>query len=90
MALLTPQSRLLLTKALELMNAALEILDEIDAPGEIGATLDLAIAKIRKALGRDEGGEIGMEELFLQVHDEMMRTQARSGVGSNPWEIPPV
>lgn len=57
MPFLTPQSRLVLAKALDQMTAALEFLDEVGAPGEIGATLELAIARLRQTLGRENNEE---------------------------------
>ena len=89
MASLTPRSGML-AKALEQMHAALEILDEIGAPGEISATLDLAIAKLRKAIERVDDGGSGMEALFSQLKDELTRIQSGLGEQPNPWEIPPV
>jgi hypothetical protein len=50
---LSPPSEAMLIKALERMAEALEILDQLGAPGEIGSTLDLAIARLRKLFGRD-------------------------------------
>jgi hypothetical protein len=43
-----------LSEALELMTKALAILDEADAPGKIGATLDLAISCLSAVVGQDE------------------------------------
>ena len=82
------QSQPQLTKALEQMTAALAILDEVEAPGEIGATLGLAVARLRQILGHD--GNSGMDALFSQLPDEL--SHIRSGVGKqpDPSEIPPV
>lgn len=90
MPFLTYQSRLLLAKALDQMAAALEILDEIGAPGEIGATLDLAIARLRQALGQEDGGNSGMQALFSQLEGELSRIHGGPGALPNPWEIPSV
>lgn len=40
-----------LSKAFTLMAGALQILDEVGAPGEIGSHLDLALARLRSILG---------------------------------------
>ena len=45
---LTPREKLDL--ALSRMESALELLDEADAPGEIGAYLDMAIVRLKEAL----------------------------------------
>jgi hypothetical protein len=39
--------------ALAHLEEALSILDDIDAPGEIGAQLDLVICRLRKVLEKD-------------------------------------
>jgi hypothetical protein len=88
MSIPTSQPKPRLAKALEQMTTALEILDEIGAPGEIGATLDLAIARLRQMLGRD--GDSGMMALFSQLEDELSRIQGGFDTPPNPWEIPPV
>ena len=50
-----------LEEALGLMCAALDYLDEVGAPGDIGAYLDMAIQRVRKELGwpptTEEAGE---------------------------------
>ncbi len=40
-----------LTRALDLMRSALELLDEANAPAELGAHLDLAICRLEAILG---------------------------------------
>ncbi len=51
MALLADsRSRLRLTEARQHMVEALRILDQFDAPGEIGATLDLAIERLARRM----------------------------------------
>jgi hypothetical protein len=40
-----------LAAALLQMEGALDLLDQADAPGEIGSHLDLAICRLREALG---------------------------------------
>lgn len=46
--LVTPESELRLSKALGNMVEALGILDDLDAPGEIGRLLDHAIVRLEK------------------------------------------
>lgn len=50
----TPERVSQLAEALDLMAAALELLDDIGAPGEIGANLDLAMTRLETVLGRDQ------------------------------------
>ena len=38
-------------EALDLMSAALKILDECNSPGDIGAHLDFAVARLREHMG---------------------------------------
>lgn len=38
-------------KALSYMEVALELLDEADAPADIGAHLDLALSRLREVVG---------------------------------------
>jgi hypothetical protein len=40
-----------LTDALQLLEGALQIMDDSDAPGHIGAHLDLALCQLREHLG---------------------------------------
>lgn len=84
----TAQPRL--AKALEQMEAALEILDEMEAPGDIGATLDLAIVRLRQALEQEGEEAGGFREFYAQLEIELSRIFARPGASPNPWEIPPV
>ena len=51
-----PHHRSLLN-ALSMMESALEILDDADAPGHIGAHLDLAAARLREYLASTESIE---------------------------------
>lgn len=50
----TPERVSQLAEALDLMAEALELLDDIGAPGEIGANLDLAMTRLETVLGRDQ------------------------------------
>ncbi len=44
----TPESKLKLSEALRQMSDALDILDDLGAPGEIGTSLDLAVARLEQ------------------------------------------
>lgn len=84
----TPQARLALSKASGLMSEALELLDETHAPGRIGATLDMAIARLEEFLGRDEQAP-GIQELMAQLEREFADTPTLGASRPNPWQIPP-
>jgi hypothetical protein len=62
----TPQSPPL-SKALLLMSEALAILDEDEVPGEIGAHLDLAIARLESELGIEPGPQSSLEALAAAI-----------------------
>jgi hypothetical protein len=47
-----PQLGVSLSDALEQMESALQILDDLDAPADIGAHLDLALHRLRQEIGR--------------------------------------
>lgn len=86
----TTQSKLVLANALDQMEAALEILDEVEAPGGVGATLDLAIARLRQMLEQEDEGAGGSQAFFAQLEVELSRIFGPRGAAPNPWEIPPV
>ena len=90
MLVLTTQSSQMLAKALDQMEMALEILDEEGAPGDIAATLDLAIARLRQGIGRDSAGASGMEALFAQLESELFRIEQARNTPPIKWKIPPV
>jgi hypothetical protein len=48
-------SRELMSRAAELLEDALDLLDEAKAPGHIGAHVDLALCQIRDRLEQTEG-----------------------------------
>jgi hypothetical protein len=77
-----------LARALDQMEAALEILDEMEAPGDIGATLDLAIARLRQMLRRAEENASGFQTVFDQLETELSRGLGLTGTAPNPWKIP--
>lgn len=76
-----------LSEALDLMTRALAILDAVDAPGKIGATLDLAIATLSELLGQDAHGASSVQSLIEQLEEELSRTDGQKDAGHSPWEI---
>ncbi len=90
MPFLTSKSAPELARALDQMEAALEILDELEAPGDIGATLDLAIARLRQMLRRADENASGFQPVFDQLETELSRGLGETGTESNPWKIPPI
>lgn len=47
-----------LVQALGSVRSALQLLDEADAPPEIGAHLDLAICRLEAVVGSTSGGQV--------------------------------
>ena len=90
MPFLTSKSGPELARALDQMEAALEILDEMEAPCDIGATLDLAIARLRQMLQRADQNASGFQPVFDQLEVELSRRLGETGTKPNPWEIPPL
>lgn len=84
----TPESRLELSRAMSLMSQALEILDELHAPGEIGSMLDLAVARLQKVLDLDDQAPAAMEALMIELEREFIGATAASECNPNPWKIP--
>lgn len=60
-----------LSEALDLMTKALAILDEADAPGKIGATLDLAISSLSAVMGQDERVSSNLQSLAEELDREL-------------------
>jgi hypothetical protein len=50
-----------LAEAMTLMQQALQLLDETDAPADIGAHLDLAIVRLGEAMGKASNGWTELE-----------------------------
>lgn len=84
--LTTAESRFERSKALGLMSQARDILDDLRAPGPIGSTLDLAIARLEKFLGHDD--QSAVQALNAQLEREYIRPHADHERITNPWEIP--
>lgn len=81
----TPESRLELSRALRLMAEALDILDELGAPGEIGGTLDLAASRLQNILEREDGAAIGADTLTVQLKREL--NDVWPGDEPSPWDL---
>ena len=81
------QSRLYLSRARRLMTDALAILDALDAPGDIGSTLDLAIAKLEKYLDGDDRLATDAKALMSQLQREFADAGTREQK-PNPWALP--
>lgn len=85
--LTTPESREL-SKALEQMRSSLRILDGLSAPGEVGAMLDLAIARLEAALEAEKSpGEV--QSLIDRLEQELGSASVEP-VLANPWEVYPI
>lgn len=50
--MLEPSAELLLSEALALLTAALDLIDRAEPPGDIGAHVDFATQRIAQVLGR--------------------------------------
>lgn len=85
----TPESRLELSRALRLMSEALDILDELGAPGDIGGILDLAVARLAKLLDRKDPFATGAQEFIAQLERELGMVRPRGTRELSPWEAPP-
>ncbi len=86
----TPESRLELSKALRFMTEALDILDKVEAPGEIGSTLDLAAARLEKFVSHDDQAAPAVERLISQLEREFQTAPTITEGKPSPWDNPPV
>ena len=84
----TPESRLELSRALGLIAEALDILDEIGAPGEIGGTLDLAASRLQDHIDREDSVATGVEALIAQLQGELNDVRLSDGRARSPWALP--
>lgn len=87
--LTTSESEVELSRALRMMHAALEILDEIDAPGDIASHLDLAICRLERSLGTGPHAKTGVQTLFCQLQNELAKESFPADPQANPWELEP-
>jgi hypothetical protein len=70
------------------MARALEILDQADAPGRIGATLDLAISSLSAVVGQRGRALGGLKPLAEELEQELPRGSPLAPHQSDPWENP--
>lgn len=86
-----PQSRQQqLSRALAQMTEALRILDGVDAPGEIGSQLDLAIARLQKQLGLEDQLPASVEALIARLAVEPSTSPTKRSEESSLWDFPSV
>lgn len=83
-----PRTSRELSEALELMTNALAILDQADAPGKIGATLDLAISSLSAAIGQEERASVNLQSLVEELDRELSEAGQPEPDRSDPWENP--
>lgn len=75
-----------LSQALALMTEALAILDRLEAPGEIGSTLDLAICRLAALLRKQEHASSGVRSLLEHLEGELSRAGLYEPAAPFPWE----
>ncbi len=67
------------------MAEAIDILDRLNAPGEIGSMLDLSMARIEKVLAGGARPAIDGRSLLSQLAREQNAVPADDSSGPNPW-----
>lgn len=88
--LTTSESNLELSRALQQMQAALEILDELGAPGHIASHLDLAICRLEQALGMGPHAQTSVQTMISQLENELADGPSAPEIQANPWELRPI
>jgi hypothetical protein len=86
----TPQARARLNDALLQMKSALDILDQVAGPGEIGALLDLAISRLGASIGRDDERPTRVQAMIVELERELAATPVRIGTAPDPWPHQPI
>jgi hypothetical protein len=71
----------LMTQALELLDAALSLIDEAEAPGDIGAHVDLGRERLCRTLWSMREGDQIVKTLFPKPADRQAPAAADEGVG---------
>lgn len=84
------RSRRQLSRALGEMKEALRILDELEAPGEIGSHLDLAIARLEKQLGDEPRATPDDAFIAASLAIDAHAIDLEAGDKPNPWGNDPV
>ena len=87
--LTTPDAELGRAEALAHLTEALAILDEINAPGEIGSMLDHAIGKLEQAIGHGVTDQSAVRMLIDLLEREMAGEPTDVEPGPKPWELQP-
>ncbi len=87
--LTTPEAFPRLSEALGHMVEALAILDEINAPGEIGSLLDHAIVKLKTTLPQKGGPPSSVQMLMNQLERELLAGATNVNPAPSPWENQP-
>jgi hypothetical protein len=85
--LITSESNRELSRALQQMHAALEILDDIAAPGDIASHLDLAICRLERTLGMGPHASTSVQVMISQLETELADRSSAPEVLANPWEL---
>ena len=70
--LTTPDRQVQLAKVRRMMDDALDILDEIGAPADVGSHLDLAICRLEQHLGLDVPGAGDAWQLKIALEEALM------------------
>lgn len=85
----SPEDKRKLSEALAHMGEALSILDHLEAPGEIGSQLDLAISRLESFLGVRKESPSALQILMAQVEREMTISGEPRPLVPIPWEMSP-
>lgn len=85
----TPESKLKLSEALRQMSETLDILDGLDAPGAIGTSLDLAIARLEEFLTGEVNSTPRAQNLFDQLEIELASVRELLSDEPVPWGVSP-
>lgn len=83
-----PEVRPELSRALDQMVDALEILDELEAPGDIGSHLDHAIARLEAMLGLAHQ-PTRAKALLARLSEASSASDADLGSSVSPWDVTP-
>lgn len=86
----SPEATVGLAEALRHMSDALFILDQLDAPGEIGTGLDLAIDRLARSLRQEPVAPGPVHELLRQLEQEFIAVHESHRSSPSPWKISPV
>jgi hypothetical protein len=78
-----------LAQALRQMSAALNILDDLEVPGEVSTHLDLAICRLEQCLGLDSPPANGAGALYATLEEEFLASSATSELPC-PWNFKPI